>query len=567
MLSNSLATPHCRQIRNAAFALWTLLSQWAGLRIRIRCINYPRLPPGSRMGLWQLCGERFFVREVNGRVCVVRRGIPAPDSSTYFPLADMQLLSHFIAGEFRPGNLAQVQDDLNPSDRSDIVGQVPEGTSRDVDGAVSAAAEALQGWRKLPGPTRAEHLHRWARAISDRGEELAQAVAREVGKPIVEARGEVDRCIVILRYYAGEAVRSMGDLIPAQAAGALQFSMREPLGVVALVTPWNFPLAIPLWKAAPALAFGNTVVLKPAEYASYTAVLLAETAQLAELPPGVFNVVLGKGAVVGEALVRAEEVRAVSFTGSGAVGARIAAIAAERNIRYQTEMGGKNVVIVTADADLDLAARLTAAGAMRYAGQKCTATSRAVLVKSVENQFLKKLSEQIEALPLGPVTDPKAAVGPLISEDARQRVLRALEGTEDQRLCGGTPPDGEQFSRGFFIMPTVVRDVAPDSALAQDEIFGPVLATLVATDLDEAIALANRTRYGLSASLFTRDLRAALEYIERIEVGLVRINGDTTGVDPHAPFGGVKASSSGSREQGPAAREFYTDTKTVQIHP
>jgi aldehyde dehydrogenase (NAD+) len=340
----------------------------------------------------------------------------------------------------------------------------------------------------------------------------------------------------------------------------LQFTLREPLGVVALITPWNFPLAIPLWKAAPALAFGNTVVLKPAEQASRVSVMLAETAAAAGLPDGVFNTVLGDGAEVGDALVRDDAVRAVSFTGSTAVGAQVAAVCAARNIRHQTEMGGKNVVIVLPDADLDLAARLTAAGAMRYAGQKCTATSRAVVVAGVEDEFVRRVREQVAALPLGPVTDASCAVGPLISAAARDRVLGSLDGNG-----GAHVPAGAAFERGFWVSPAVVRDVDPASPLAQDELFGPVLATFTARDAAEAIALANRTRYGLSASIFTRDIGAALEFVHGIEAGLVRVNGDTTGVDPHAPFGGMKASSSGSREQGSAAREFYTDIKTVQI--
>ncbi|HEX7119593.1 MAG TPA: aldehyde dehydrogenase family protein [Longimicrobiales bacterium] len=471
----------------------------------------------------------------------------------------------FIGGHFRESASDGSFASLNPSAAAEVVARVPEGAPEDVVRAVDAAAEALPAWRRLPGPARAEHLHRWAGAIEARQEELARAVAREVGKPIAEARGEVRRCVVILRYYAGEAVRAAGEVIPAQAEGVLQFTLREPLGVVALITPWNFPLAIPLWKAAPALAFGNTVVLKPAEHSSYVAMLLAETAVAADLPPGIFNVVPGAGPVVGAALARAEAVKGISFTGSTAVGARVAAIAAERNIRYQTEMGGKNVAIVAADADLDHAARLTAAGAMRYAGQKCTATSRVVVAREVEARFVEKLREAIAALPLGPVDDPAAAVGPLIDAPALDRVRAALADAGGEVVVGGGAPDDPRFSAGYFIEPALVRGVDPDSRLAQDEIFGPVLAVMAADDPDEAIALANRTRYGLSASLFTRDLRSALDYIHRIEVGLVRVNGDTTGVDPHAPFGGFKASSSGSREQGPAAREFYTEIKTVQV--
>lgn len=475
------------------------------------------------------------------------------------------LFQNFVGGAFRPGSGDAPIPDHNPSDSDDLIGHVPGGSPDDATHAVAAARAALDGWRALPGPARAAHLFRWAAVIEEDNEALAQALAREVGKPIGESRGEVGRCAVILRYYAGEAVRAVGEVVPAQAAGALQFTLRDPVGVCALITPWNFPVAIPLWKAAPAIAFGNTVVLKPAEQASHVAVLLAETAAKAGVPAGVFNVVLGSGASVGSALLDAADVRAVSFTGSTGVGAQVAARCAARNIRFQTEMGGKNVAIVLADGDLDLAARLTAAGAMRYAGQKCTATSRVVVAERVFEPFMARLQQEIGKLPLGPVTDAGSAIGPLITPAARDRVRTALSAMHGEVVIGGDVPGDPVFARGNFLAPTVVRDVAPDSAMAQDELFGPVLSAFAVTDLDHAIRLANHTRYGLSASLFTRDLGSALEYIRRIEVGLVRVNGDTTGVDPHAPFGGVKASSSGSREQGSAAREFYTETRTVQV--
>jgi acyl-CoA reductase-like NAD-dependent aldehyde dehydrogenase len=477
-------------------------------------------------------------------------------------------LASFIGGAFRASAAAETLLDLNPSAPDDVIGEVPAGTAADVSAAVEAAAAALPGWRQATGAVRAEHLQRWAAAVAARQEELAQAMAREVGKPIAEARGEAARAVTILRYYAGEAVREMGEVIPAQAAGALQLTLRQPLGVVALITPWNFPLAIPLWKAAPALAFGNTVVLKPAEASSATALLLAETAAAAGLPAGVFNVLLGFGPVVGEPLLCHELVRGASFTGSSAVGARVAALAAARNLRYQTEMGGKNVAIVLADADLDLAAALTASGAMRYAGQKCTATSRVVVAREVEGPFLARLKAQVEALPLGPVTDAAAAIGPLISERSQRLVADAVSAAERggaRTVCGGAPAAG--FARGYFFAPTVLAEVPAESLVARQELFGPVLASFAAAGLEQAIELANRTPYGLSASLFTRDLRSALTYIHQIEAGLVRVNGDTTGVDPHAPFGGLKGSSSGSREQGRAAREFFTEIKTVQINP
>jgi alpha-ketoglutaric semialdehyde dehydrogenase len=476
-----------------------------------------------------------------------------------------ELLKNYVGGVFRDGPAGPGTQHVNPADARDIIAHVPDGTADDVKAAVDAASAAWPSWRRLPGPARAEHLYKWAGAMETRREELAKELSREVGKPIAEARGEIGRCIVILRYYAGEAVRSNGEVVPAQAVDTLQFTLREPLGVVALITPWNFPAAIPLWKTAPALAFGNTVVLKPAEQASRMAFLLAETAAAAELPGGVFNVVLGPGRVVGNALLKSEAVRAVSFTGSSTIGAQVAAECSRRNIRYQTEMGGKNVVIVLADADLDMAARLTAGGAFRYAGQKCTATSRAVVAKEVEEAFIRKLVEQTEALPLGPVGDAAAAIGPVINGGQRDYLNQAIEAVATSRVTKSGAASAGDYAHGYFVDPTVIRNADPDSPIAKDELFGPVLATFTATDLDEAIALANRTEFGLSASIFTRDIRSAMKYIHGIEAGLVRVNGDTTGVDPHAPFGGVKGSSSGSREQGSAAREFYTEIKTVQI--
>ena len=476
-------------------------------------------------------------------------------------------LRNYIGGAWHLSGSDEWMRDVNPSNADDVLAEVPHGTLDDVNLAVAAASAALPSWSRSTGPARAEGLYKWAAAIGDRQEELAQLLAREVGKPIGESRGEVARCVTILRYYAGEAVRETGQVIPAQAPGALQFTLREPLGVVALITPWNFPVAIPLWKAAPAIAFGNTVVLKPAEASANCAVMLAECAKASGLPDGVFNVLLGSGRRIGPALLAAADVRGVSFTGSAAVGATVAAAAAARNIRYQTEMGGKNVAIVMPDADLRQAATLTAAGAMRYAGQKCTATSRVVVAREVEAPFLDELRRQTRALKLGPVTDPAAAVGPLISDESRTSIRQVLGRMDAECVYVADVPSTPEFSRGFFMPPTIVRGAATDSELARKELFGPVLTSFAADGLDEAIALANDTPYGLSASLFTRDIGAALRYIHEIQVGLVRVNGDTTGVDPHAPFGGMKGSSSGSREQGPAAREFYTEIKTVQINP
>lgn len=475
------------------------------------------------------------------------------------------LVQRYVAGRFHAPGGTTVFEHRNPSDAGEVVTRFSPTAAAEVAEAVDAASAAAPGWRATTGPARADLLYRWGEAIAARSEPLAQAITREVGKPIGEARGEVGRAVVICRYYAGEAVRESGEVIPSQAPDALQFTVRDPLGPVALITPWNFPLAIPLWKAAPALAFGNTVLLKPSEHAAGMAHALAECAAAAGLPAGVFNVLPGDGAT-GEALLRHQGVRGISFTGSQAVGARVAAIGAERNVRAQTEMGGKNVVIVAADGDLDRAAVLTAAGAMRYAGQKCTATSRVVVERRVLEPFLDRLRVAIAALPLGPADDPACAIGPMITAEARDRVRDALAAHPTERLAGEALPDDPRFASGNWLAPQVLRFDGPQHPLALRELFGPVLGLLVAEDLDEAITIANATPFGLSASLFTRDLGSAMHYLRRIEVGLVRVNGDTTGVDPHAPFGGLKGSSSGSREQGRAARDFYTDTRTIQIH-
>ncbi|MGV3614728.1 MAG: aldehyde dehydrogenase family protein [Fimbriimonas sp.] len=474
-------------------------------------------------------------------------------------------LSHLIGGRFVAAD-GDVTPSVNPTRPRETLAMVPAGTPEAVRHAVDAADGAQRAWAALPGPSRAEHLYRWSDAIQARATELADAVAREVGKPIGEARGEVGRCTMILRYYAGEAVRNVGEVIPSQAPGSLQYTVREPLGVIGLITPWNFPLAIPLWKAAPALALGNTVVLKPAEASSFVASLLAQTALDAGLPAGVFNILFGHGSVIGEPLLRDPRVNGVSFTGSDKVGARVAETCAARNVRYQTEMGGKNVAIVLRDADIDQAANLVASGAMRYAGQKCTATSRVIVERSVRDAFQRALLAAVEALPVGDPSEVATAVGPVISRDSADFLNDFLEKAGGERIYQGTAQTGD-LRDGFFVPPTVIEIPDTKADLAQQELFGPVLAWLEADDLDHALDLANDTRFGLSASLFTKDIPSALRYASRIQAGMVRVNADTTGVDPHAPFGGFKGSSSHIREQGPAARDFYTETKTIQINP
>src|SRR5690606_25642384 len=354
-------------------------------------------------------------------------------------------------------------------------------------------------------------------------------------------------------------------VIPSAAPGALMFTVREPLGVVGVITPWNFPVAIPLWKSCPALIFGNTVVLKPAADAPLTALAIASVFEEAGMPPGVFNVVTGPGSQLGDALIQHEAVKAVTFTGSNAVGAHIARQAAARGIKYQLEMGGKNAAIVLADADLDHAADVVISGAMRFAGQKCTATSRAIVERGVLDAFTEKVVERARRIAVRPATDEEAYLGPVVNEAQRQKVLEYIElgkAGEGKLAAGGGIPEGGLYARGFFVEPTVFVDVRPDARIAQEEIFGPVLSLIPADSPEQAIEIANGVKYGLSASLFTNDLTRAMQYTRDIEVGMVRVNAETAGdievgmvrvnaetagVEFQAPFGGYKASSSYSR--------------------
>ena len=469
----------------------------------------------------------------------------------------MRELKHFIGNQFVPGG-SSFSESINPFKPSEVLGKVPGGGAEQVDAAVCHALVEGPNWRSATGAVRSQKLHTWADVIQSRSEELANAIVAEVGKPIGEAKGEVGRCVAILRYFAGESVRKHGDVIPSLTPNALQFTIHEPLGIVGLITPWNFPMAIPLWKAAPALAVGNSVILKPSEHSGFCAELLAETAQAAGIGSA-FQVVQGS-AEAGKALAEHGDVAAISFTGSDKTGKAISLACAERNKKFQTEMGGKNVAIVLPDADLKKAAALVAGGAMRFAGQKCTATSRVVVDRSIRSLFIDELRSAIQDLPIGDPMAESTAIGPVITAESQRRIDEAIGGTE-ALYQGDRPTDG------FFVAPTVVGGVAETHGLAQNELFGPVLTLLEAESVEEAIQIANGTRFGLSASLCTQDLGSALKYIQQVQAGMVRVNADTTGVDPHAPFGGFKGSSSGTREQGEVAKDFYTQIKTVQINP
>lgn len=477
----------------------------------------------------------------------------------------MDTNANYIGGVWAGAQTGETFERRNPADTRDLVGRFPQSGADDVRAAVEAARGALPAWRALSPDARAQFLFKAADLWEARKSEIAAALTREEGKSLPESMGETGRGAVLLRYFAGEGLRVGGDVIPSANPATLLFTQRVPLGVVGLITPWNFPVAIPLWKIAPALVYGNTVVFKPSDLSPHTAHLIAQVLHEAGLPPGVWNLVQG-GAPAGKALAEADGLHGLSFTGSVPTGRSIARACLERGTRYQLEMGGKNPVVVLDDADLAQAVELTVQGAMRSAGEKCTATSRAIVVESVADAFTERLVARVKGLKLGPGTDPDAYLGPLISEAARERVLGFIETAQRdgaRLLCGGQVPDRPDLAHGFYVEPTVLDNIEPHQTIAQEEVFGPVLAVLRVPDFDAALRVANDVGYGLSASLFTRDLGAALRFAREIEAGMVRVNGETAGVEPQAPFGGMKASSSFSREQGQAAREFYTQTKTV----
>jgi acyl-CoA reductase-like NAD-dependent aldehyde dehydrogenase len=453
----------------------------------------------------------------------------------------------------------------NPSRLSETVGLLRLSDASHVRQAEQAARRAFPRWAGLTGAARGEILYRMAASLEARANELARLASSEMGKPIGEMRGEVTRGVNLLRYYAAEGVRSNGSVIPSAEANVLQYAKRVPLGVVAIITPWNFPVAIPIWKIAPALICGNTVIWKPAENASLTAVRLAEIFAETELPAGVLNLVIGKGREIGSALVEEGDVDAVSFTGSSETGKRIAVACAGRNIKYQTEMGGKNAAVVLRDADLDKTVPIVLSGAFRSAGQKCTATGRIIVEREICQPFLERLREAVAACKVGSALDPSVYLGPVASEDQFQKVggYAAMARTDGHIVAESGAFAAEE--EGYYIKPLVVSGLNVQHALVQEEIFGPVAVLLEAADFEEAINLCNQTVYGLSASLFTRDLSKAHRFLDEAQAGMVRVNQETAGVEYQAPFGGMKLSSSHTREQGQAALDFYSAVKTCAI--
>ena len=475
---------------------------------------------------------------------------------------------NFIGGKWTAPESGMYLPDLNPADTRDIVGEFPNSTSADAVNAVDAAYRAAPEWAALAAPTRGEFLRKAADILAARADEVAADLMREEGKSLPEAKGETLRGVALLRYYAAETMRPDGEVIPSASAATWLMTKRVPLGVVSLITPWNFPIAIPLWKAAPALAFGNTVVIKPSELAPKTAWNIAKVFEEAGLPAGIFNVVFGEGARTGESLTANRKVNGISFTGSVRTGRLIGRTAAEHGKKVQLEMGGKNAVVVLKDANLNQALALTIQGAFKSAGEKCTATSRVIVDREIYPEFKERLVQMTKALKLGPGDFADAYLGPVISSAARENIIRAVAAAQEEGaelLCGGKIPEGSLFENGYYIEPAIFDKVTLNMAIAREEVFGPVLCLMETDGIEEAVYKLNETDYGLSASLFSQSMNSAMYFAERVQAGLIRINGETAGVEPQAPFGGMKNSSSYSREQGQAARDFYTQIKTISF--
>jgi aldehyde dehydrogenase (NAD+) len=478
-----------------------------------------------------------------------------------------QTVLNFIDGRWELSASDHWSERYDPADQTVLVARAPSSSRQDVRRAIEAAARSASAWSQWPAPKRGRLLFDWLAWIDAHRRELAELITREEGKTLAESSAEVQRAMDILEFTAGMGRRLGGRLLPAEEDGVFCYSVARPLGVVGLITPWNFPVAIPVWKLAPALVAGNTAVLKPSPLTPLTAAALVRGLEEVGLPPGVVNLVHGDSEP-GIELTTNELVRGVSFTGSTSVGKIIARAAADRLLKVQLEMGGKNPQIVLEDADLQQAVDAVLVAAFGSTGQRCTATSRAIVVGRAYDAFLERVVQKASEIRVGPGLRPDVEMGPLVDSKALETVERYVELSkrEGASFCvGGHRVAGPDCERGFFWSPTVL-EASPDMQIAREEIFGPVLSVIRAADLDEAMKIANSVRYGLTASIFTRDISRAFRFADLIEAGLVHINRPGLGGYSHAPFGGIKESGYGGREVGEEVLNFYTETKVVYIN-
>jgi alpha-ketoglutaric semialdehyde dehydrogenase len=475
---------------------------------------------------------------------------------------------NFVAGEWVAPSTDAYFDNQNPADTADLIGRFPDSDGRDLDAAVRSAKKGFTLWSRTPAPARGDVLRRVGDLLVERKEAIANAMTREMGKVLAETRGDVQEGIDTAYYAATEGRRLFGQVVPSELRSKWAMSYRRPIGVVGLITPFNFPLAIPTWKMFPALLCGNSVIIKPSEDVPHTVHLLVEILLEAGLPPEVIQLVHGRGETVGKALVEHPEVPVISFTGSTETGALIGETCGRMHKRLSLEMGGKNAMIVMDDADLDLALEGVLWGAFGTTGQRCTATSRLILHRKVHDRFLTRVSDAAGALRLGDGRAEKTDVGPLIHQASREKVERYVEiGQEEgaELVTGGKTPGGEKLKQGWFYRPTVFAGVKPKSRLEQEEIFGPVLSVIKVDSFDEAVRVNNDVRYGLSSSIYTGNVDQAFRAMQDLDNGITYVNAPTIGAEAHLPFGGVKATGNGHREGGWEVYQFYSETKVCYV--
>jgi len=473
--------------------------------------------------------------------------------------------SNLIGGEWKAPS-GVVLENQNPADYNEVIGLFPMATMGDTKSAIDSAHAALPSWSKTPAPARGAILDKASQILTSRIDELATVLTREEGKTFAEAKGEVTRARDIFKYYAGEGWRYGGQVLPSSVNDELLYTRREPLGVVSIITPWNFPIAIPAWKIAPALAYGNTVVFKPAEDAPHTALLLVEVLVEAGLPSGVINFLTGDGALIGTEMASNPNVNGITFTGSHNTGTKVYQNAIKNMARVQLEMGGKNALVILKDADLELAVKLAITGGFGLTGQACTATSRIIVEEEIADAFVSALTTATKNLKVGYGLENGVNMGPLVNQDQLQtsQSYMALGQKEGAKLLLGGEVDG---SKGYFAQATIFDHVEPTMRIAQEEIFGPVVSIIHSKGLNDAIEKANAISFGLSASVVTNNLKEAFAFANQVDAGVVKINEPTTGLALNAPFGGFKQSSANTfKEQGQAAMDFYTRTKTIYVN-
>ena len=479
-----------------------------------------------------------------------------------------KVYKNFIDGEWVDASTGQTFEDRNPADTRDVVGIFQRSGKEDVDNAVAAAKQAFAKWRLIPAPRRAEIVYRAAEMLMERKEEYARDMTREMGKILKETRGDVQEAVDTAYYMAGEGRRMFGPTTPSELPNKFAMAVRQPIGVCGMITPWNFPMAIPSWKLLPALVCGNTCVIKPAQDTPLSTFNLVRVLYDAGLPKGVVNIVTGFGSEVGTPLTEHADVRAISLTGSSAVGRIVGTTAAKSFKRCSLELGGKNPMIVLDDANLDLAIEGGLWGGFGTTGQRCTATSRIIVQKGIYAEFVERYVDRAKRLKVGNGLDETVEMGPAINESQLKTDLSYVDIGKDEgaRLkCGGNVLDKGVYQCGYFMEPTVFADVDPKMRIAQEEIFGPVVSILACDDLEDAIEIANGVQYGLSSSLYTKDVNKAFVAMRDLDAGITYINAPTIGAEVHLPFGGVKATGNGHREGGVGAIDFYSEWKSVYV--